>query len=552
MHTPSATRYLHHGPWSAELRGEELADIRYLGRPVLRGLRAVVRDHNWLTLAPEMVSAASEETPEGLRLVLETVWHNDPSRYKGTATLLFDAAAVTITFHGTAMEDFSSNRIGLVVLHRPDDAGRQLTVTSPDGSSTAGAFPRSISPHQPFMDIAAMDWERDGTAFRLDFDGEVFETEDQRNWTDASFKTYSTPLSRPFPVAHAPGDEVRQSIRLSARRIVRIRDEVTATVPQLGTSAGTSAVNAGSLPRGFGPLLVEVAVRPSAAAATISAAEAVALAGSLGTSLDARIVAGSPGEVVEVLRSLPLGRVDRLGVYDGGSHVTLPALWYALVREAKELGFAGEFVAGARSHFTELNRNRESALAVAAGISYSITPKMHAVEPASIVETLPMQTLTAAEALRIAEGRPVHVGPVMLAPRFNAVAIEAAADGEPTAPDPLGEGEFAAAWLLGSVAALSVPGIASVSYATVAEVGFPAGLLLQQLAELSGAEVLAAETGPDSGLAVYPVRQGRGHGLVAHVANLTPLPVPVRVAAPDGTTLDLDLSAWQTVAVQLP
>ena len=30
--------------------------------------------------------------------------------------------------------------------------------------------------------------------------GDVFEIEDQRNWTDGSFKTYSTPLSLPFPV----------------------------------------------------------------------------------------------------------------------------------------------------------------------------------------------------------------------------------------------------------------------------------------------------------------------------------------------------------------
>lgn len=42
----------------------------------------------------------------------------------------------------------------------------------------------------------------------------MFETEDQRNWTDASFKTYGTPLDRPFPVAVSPGEEVHQRVRL--------------------------------------------------------------------------------------------------------------------------------------------------------------------------------------------------------------------------------------------------------------------------------------------------------------------------------------------------
>jgi hypothetical protein len=32
--------------------------------------------------------------------------------------------------------------------------------------------------------------------------------EDQRNWLDASFKTYSTPQERPKPVAVASGDRV--------------------------------------------------------------------------------------------------------------------------------------------------------------------------------------------------------------------------------------------------------------------------------------------------------------------------------------------------------
>ena len=43
---------------------------------------------------------------------------------------------------------------------------------------------------------------REDAGLRFAFEGELFELEDQRNWTDASFKTYPTPvaLSDPRPM----------------------------------------------------------------------------------------------------------------------------------------------------------------------------------------------------------------------------------------------------------------------------------------------------------------------------------------------------------------
>ena len=49
------------------------------------------------------------------------------------------------------------------------------------------------------------------TASSIGFVGEVFEIEDQRNWTDASYKTYCRPLARPFPYRIEPGETVEQT-----------------------------------------------------------------------------------------------------------------------------------------------------------------------------------------------------------------------------------------------------------------------------------------------------------------------------------------------------
>lgn len=46
-------------------------------------------------------------------------------------------------------------------------------------------------------------------------EGDTFEMEDQRNWTDASYKTYVRPLALPWPYLIAKGDAVDQTITLT-------------------------------------------------------------------------------------------------------------------------------------------------------------------------------------------------------------------------------------------------------------------------------------------------------------------------------------------------
>ncbi|HZW42649.1 MAG TPA: hypothetical protein VFE99_10105, partial [Agromyces sp.] len=38
------------GPWRIELRGGELADVSFDGAPIVRSVRAVVRDRDWNTV----------------------------------------------------------------------------------------------------------------------------------------------------------------------------------------------------------------------------------------------------------------------------------------------------------------------------------------------------------------------------------------------------------------------------------------------------------------------------------------------------------------------
>jgi hypothetical protein len=158
-----------------------------------------------------------------------------------------------------------------------------------------------------------------------------------------------------------------------------------------------------------------------------------------------------------------------------------------------------------------------------------------------------MMRLIAEQAVRIAGSRPVHIGPVTLRPRVNAVATSPpraqshttveqgyAAEYVPGATDPRQRGVGYAAWLIASAAALAVPGVAGLSYAEAwgprgfGEVEgrpFPAAQSLSWLAALSGWQACAARGALPVGVGVLAAR--RGNELVILAANIADRPAAV-------------------------
>ena len=128
---------------------------------------------------------------------------------------------------GAARSTFLRNRIGFCVLHPIHEcAGAACQIEHVDGTIETTRFPHYIAPQAlvdgiihpvyPFADLRAMAHEvQPGVWADVRFEGESFEMEDQRNWTDASFKTYGTPLRLPFPAEVASGTRITQSVTLT-------------------------------------------------------------------------------------------------------------------------------------------------------------------------------------------------------------------------------------------------------------------------------------------------------------------------------------------------
>ena len=74
-------------------------------------------------------------------------------------------------------------------------------------------FPALVDPVQPFLAIRALTHEvLPGLKATVRMEGDTFEMEDHRNWTDASFKTYVRPLALPWPYTLPAGEAVKQSV----------------------------------------------------------------------------------------------------------------------------------------------------------------------------------------------------------------------------------------------------------------------------------------------------------------------------------------------------
>ena len=278
------------------------------------------------------------------------------------------------------------------------------------------------------------------------------------------------------------------------------------------------------LPDGVAGILVELDTRTPSWRAALD--RAVRESG--GRPLDVRIVADDAAAVREAVEAAAAaGPVARVGAFAGRGHVTEPDLWAALTDAAARSLPDAELLGGARSHFTELNRRHGDLPHDLPSLAFSMTPQMHATERAQLVESIAMQAVVVRDAARIAAGRPLHVGPITLRSRFNAVATSAASgQADPTLADGYGAQLVAGATdARQSSAALAAWTVASFAAVATADVG-DGGLV----ADVSLLRDRRAARHPER-LGGLPGRTGRG---AARLARRRPPARPARGLRPTG------------------
>ncbi len=186
-----------------DLSDGNLRTITYDGVEVLRAVSYLVRDRDWGTYNPEIHDLNVEQNGSGFIVTYQArcegpdatqLTINVRIQAESGGTLTFDAVANTAT-------GFETNRCGFCILHPiVGVAGAPVSVEHVDGKLNKACLPDLIEPWQPFKDMRAITHEAmPGVTAECRMEGDTFEMEDQRNWSDASYKTYVRPLALPWP-----------------------------------------------------------------------------------------------------------------------------------------------------------------------------------------------------------------------------------------------------------------------------------------------------------------------------------------------------------------
>jgi hypothetical protein len=525
-----------------------LAFIRYVrlgDTEILRGVYAAVRDRAWLTVLPKVTNVVREVREKSFRLTFDADCAEGPIHFFWRGAITGDEdGTIRFAMDGVARTAFQRNRIGFCVLHPIREcAGKPYRAESPDGQRSEGNFPEIISPHQPVKNLRAITHTvAPGVEAEVRMEGDIFEMEDHRNWTDGNYKTYCTPLELPFPVDVRQGQEIRQSVTI--RLIGKPRVAVTSRAPEVVIAPSNAPpVKLPPVGVGWAPIApADIARLKAAGPAHVRVdlrlardwQSTLAQASQLKLPLEAALFVTDEAEtqLAGAAKALANAKVARFLVFHEKESSTSEK-WLALARKTLRGAPVG---GGANVYFTELNRTRPQPewLDVAC---YSINPQVHAFDDKSLVENLEPQAATVASARSFLGAKPVAVTPVTLRPRFNP-NDPATLDNNPRKYDPRQASLFGAAWTLGSIKYLAEAGTNSITYYETSGPGgwldsgrvHPLYHVLADVNEFAGADVVPlTTTAPLEAVALMLHKRNRTRILVA---NLTLKPVAVRLRLP--------------------
>ena len=208
------------GPFTAEFEPDIafLRHIRLGDHEVVRAIYGAVRNHQWKTVTLGLRNMQIETREKSFHLSFEADCREGDLDFSWRGEIIGDESGrITFTFDGEARTEFPKNRIGLCVLHPIDEcAGIEFQFESQDGQRSTAHFPQSIHPFQPFTNIRSITHQvLSGVQSEVRFEGDVFEMEDQRNYSDMSFKIYSTSVKIPFPTQMPRGATVQQKVTIT-------------------------------------------------------------------------------------------------------------------------------------------------------------------------------------------------------------------------------------------------------------------------------------------------------------------------------------------------
>ena len=519
--TASPSVELRAGDLCCELQEGSVRRLAWQGTEVIRGISYLLRDTNWGTAASSVRNCTIERSEERFRARFEIHMVLPEGALAATAVVEGHASGRFIfEVSALAQSQLATNRCGFVVLHPAGAAGAPLQIEHTGGDIEDSSFPRCISPGQVAFDIRRLRHEpQPGLSVDCLMEAELphdpcgkFEMEDQRNWSDASYKTYVASLLDPWPYLLEPGKQLTQRVTVA---VADSRPSIHQTTPSKGHIAMLAMgapIGQQLPPIGLGvPLGLErmrpderaavIALRPDWLVAEVDAADASGLLSQLThlrvlaeetgsrTQLDVICPADwSPSDVAsQVQTATQAAGIDP----DAVRACPAPYLksfqpsdnWPLLAPlEDYAAAFAKAFPAarvggGMLTYFTELNRKRQSGESIRF-VGHATCPLVHAADDVSVMQTHESLASIVDSVRAIWPDLGYRLGPITIGMHRNPY-------GERTADNPLRQriamaqddprhhAAYGAAWIAAYAAAVQGAGLELLSFHHSHGVGGP-------------------------------------------------------------------------------
>jgi D-apionolactonase len=479
---PPMERWLSAGPLEIAVTEVGVRDVRYAGHCILAGISFLLRDEHWGTYPIRIKRFEVDDDATGFSVWIYAECGDGNRILQYSLEIVGRPTELHISATAVPEADIMTSRCGFVALHPGTLSGQALRIVHSDGSICNATFPEAIDPLPVFSRIHSLTWEvAPGLTATCVLGGDDYEMEDQRNWGDASFKTYVRPIRLPYPYRLLKGEPIRQSVTLGlageprlaasprgSAAVIGVGRETGHRVPRIGVVLecdDSEPERTGDLIAGLAPNVVQFlwdharapalpALKPSTAGAQTSLIldallpDGQSLVPSLELLAEKVAASGLAVEAISVTTE-SLSRNVPLDAVNGDE----------MLRRRRDTLLAARNVfpgiaigAGTRGLFTELNRTRPTP-GLADFVSHAFCPTVHDAGDEAVMSTVLSLPAMAFSARQFAAGARHSIGPMSIACRFNPYGPTPTPNPDDvrlclSESDPRQRGQFGAAWLV--------------------------------------------------------------------------------------------------------
>ncbi len=406
-------------------------NITFQNLLILKMISFLVRDKNWNNYEPKILNY--EENFDSCLEYIFDLEFGVNEILKTRNTILFSDNSITLSSEGEFLTDFWTNRIGFnLLIPLQNHVNSNIIVTKEEGVKEENKFPELITPDQPFFKFKNLSYTLDNSLLvNINFEGILFEMEDQRNWGDASYKIYSGSLLDPFPYLEKEGSNFSQTVKIElankkqrsfpSKNVIKIDDTASYKFPKIGIKIDSPILPDDNLISNFDYYYYLIDFTEDFKSIASKSQNKVFLVALVNHINDpekelTKIYNFISKNTINLDKILICPKIYLNSFQPAGEWPKVPELneYYKI---AKKMFSNSQIVSGMVTNFTELNRKRPKMFYDL--VSFSFTPIVHDSSDFGVLNT-PESIPYILKTLKIfSNSSDVHIGPISIGMHFN-------------------------------------------------------------------------------------------------------------------------------------